>query len=121
MGRGSLAGSLWKKLSRGVERSTEARKSSPDHSSRSGNEKSAAPWPGGLLGTRMQWEMNEDVMVYTMVYSINIYIYIHIYIDIIQYTMIYTNDIYSGMSCIAKPSSICIKNVALSRIWVVIV
>ena len=36
-------------------------------------------------------ERRQDVMVYTMVYT---------YIYIIQYTMIHTNDIYRGMSCI---------------------
>jgi hypothetical protein len=69
MGGGSLAGSLWKKLSRGIERDL----LKPAKQSRrwSGNENSTAP--EGLLGTMMQWEMNEEKMlwyiVYTMVYT----------------------------------------------------
>ena len=72
------------------ERLTEARKSTPDDEAATRR----ALHQGGLLGTRIQWEMNEEKMLWYIPW------YIHIYIYIIQYTMIYTNDIYSGMSCI---------------------
>jgi hypothetical protein len=65
------------------ERLTEARKRAVQTLERRREELGTAA-PGGLLGTRMLWEMNEEEMLWYITW------YIYIYIYIIQYT----NDIY---------------------------